>query len=177
MIKIRIGGWAGQGIALAGNILAASLALKQGMYAVQKRSYSAAVRSSISHSDVIADREPLDELVVDVPDYLIVLYQETLDQWRDIACGSGTLIIDSTRVSASRIQCKTVSVPAGEIAEKSGSSKSANMVLLGALAGCSSEVDLEALKNTVRDNLPSPSIEMNLDALQKGYEVVREGKP
>ncbi len=177
MIKIRIGGWAGQGTVLAGRILATSLALEQGMNVVQKRSYSAAVRSGISYSDIIADEQPLDELVVDSPDHLIVLYQKTLDEWKDIACRSGRLIVDTTRVAdTSGIDCEIVKIPAGTIAQELGTSKAANMVLLGALAA-SSEVDLDSLKKTVSKNLPERYRELNLEALQKGYEYVVEGKP
>ncbi len=177
MIKIRIGGWAGQGTVLAGRILATSLALEQGMHVLQKRSYSAAVRSGISYSDIIADDQPLDELVVDVPDYLVILYQKTLDEWNEMACGSGTLIIDSTRVRSADLPCKVIKVPAGTIAEELGTSKAANMVLLGVLAGLSKEVELEALKQAVKKYLPLKYVEMNVKALQKGYDFVKKGKP
>ncbi len=177
MIKIRIGGWAGQGTVLAGRILATSLALEQDMYVVQKRSYSAAVRSGISYSDIIADEEPLDELVVDVPDYLVILYQKTLDEWNEMACNSGTLILDSTRVKTANLPCDIIEVPAGDMAEELGTSKAANMVLLGVLAGLSSQVELDALKRAVQRYLPSKYVDMNIKALQRGYEFVTEGKP
>lgn len=177
MIKIRLGGWAGQGIALAGKMLATSLALEQDMFVAQTRSYSAAVRSSISYSDVIADSIPLDELVVDVPDYLVVLYQKTLDQWEDMARDAGTLIIDSTRVKAPERERRLICIPAGSIAEEIGSPRSANMVLLGALAGCSPDIDLESLERTVGKNMSTSKIEANLKALQRGYDMAKKEKP
>ncbi len=174
MMKIRIGGWAGQGTVLAGSILGKSLAIEQGYDVVQRRSYSAAVRSGIAYSDVIADKEEVNELTIDVPDYLLVLYQKTLDEWEETAKMSSCLIVDSTRVnSVPDISGDVYKVPAGEIAEDIATSKAANVVLLGAIAGVVDEIDLEALKKTVKAEFPEKHVEMNLEALQRGAQAVR----
>ena len=171
MMKIRIGGWAGQGTVRAGSLLGKSLAIEQGYDVVQKRSYSAAVRSGIAFSDVIADKENVDELVIDVPDYLLILYQKTLDEWKDTAVKSRYLIVDSTRVKdIPDIDGKLIEVPAGEIAENIAAAKAANVVLLGALSKISEDIDLESLKKIVRSDFPEKYVDMNIQALEKGYE-------
>ncbi len=173
MFKVRIGGWAGQGTVRAGSLLGKSLAIKQGYDVVQKRSYSAAVRSGIAFSDVIADKENVDELVIDIPDYLLILYQDTLDEWKDTAKESRYLIVDSTRVTDTPdIEGKIFKVPAGEIAENIATAKAANVVLLGALAKVSEDIDLESLKKTVESDFPEKYVDMNLQALEEGYKAV-----
>ncbi len=175
MMKIRIGGWAGQGTVRAGTILGRSLSIEQGYHVAQQRSYSAAVRSGIAYSDVIADDEELYELVIDIPDYLLVMYQDTLDEWKDIAAKSEVLIVDSSRVNEIPDISGTVyEVPAGKIAEDIATAKAANVVLLGSLAGVSDKIDIDALKKTVEEEFPDKYIDINIEALRKGYEEVTE---
>ncbi len=175
MIKIRIGGWAGQGTVLAGQILATTLAMEQGFDVIQKRSYSAAVRSGTSYSDIIADDEIIDELVIDTPDILIVLYQKTLDEWKDIAKSCDKLVVDSTRINDIPERTgDTYRIPAGDIAEKLGTSKVANIVLLGALCFIVEEIELESLENTIRNTMPSKYIDLNLKAVCQGYDHMKK---
>lgn len=175
MIKIKIGGWAGQGTVRAGSILGRTLALEQGYEVVQRRSYSAAVRSGIASSDIIADEGPVDEMVVDKPDYLLILYQKTLEEWKDIAENSGHIIVDSSRVhDVPDVDCEVHLVPAGDIAENISTSKAANVVLLGALAGISPDIDLDALERRVEADFPKKYIQMNLKALEEGYNTVNK---
>lgn len=173
MMKIRIGGWAGQGTVRAGTILGRSLSIEQDYHVAQQRSYSAAVRSGIAYSDVIADEEELDELVIDIPNYLLVMYQDTLDEWKDIAEKSDVLIVDSSRVDdIPELSGEFYEVPAGEIAEDIATAKAANVVLLGSLAGVSENIDIEALKRTVKEEFPEKYTDINIEALEKGYEEV-----
>ncbi len=174
MMKVRIGGWAGQGTVRAGTILGKALALEQDLHVVQQRSYSAAVRSGIAYSDVIVDKDELNELVIEVPDYLLVLYQDTLDEWWDIAERTEHLIVDTTRVTDfSGFEGEVHQVPAGRMAEKIGTSKAANVVLLGSLAGISDEIKLESLEKTIRVEFPEKYVDLNVEALKKGYERVK----
>lgn len=175
MMKIRIGGWAGQGTVRAGTILGKSLSIEQSYHVAQQRSYSAAVRSGIAYSDVIADEEELDELVIDIPDYLVVMYQDTLDEWADTAEQCDVLIVDSSRVhSVPEVQGTVYEIPAGEIAENIATSKAANVVLLGSLAGVSENIDIEALKKTVSEEFPEKYKDINIEAVKKGYEEVNK---
>lgn len=175
MIKVRIGGWAGQGTVRGGTILGRSLAMEQGLNVVQQRSYSAAVRSGIAYSDVIADNERLDELVIDVPDYLLIMYQDTLDEWKEIAEKAGILLVDSSRVSKiPEIDGRSYEVPAGKIAEDIATSKAANIVLLGSLAAISDEIEMESLKKTVQEEFSDEYVEINIEALERGFENIND---
>ena len=173
MIQIRIGGWAGQGTVLAGTVLGKSLALEQGYNVVQRRSYSAAVRSGVAYSDVIADKEDVDELRIDIPDYLLILFQNTLDEWADEVKDVRYLLVDSSRVDdIPETNAEIYKVPAGSIAEDISSSKVANIVLLGALAKISDEIDLDALIKTIKSEFPEKFKDMNVKAVKKGFESV-----
>ncbi len=172
MIKIRVGGWAGQGTVLAGVVLGDALAIGQGYDVVQTRSYSAAVRSGISYSDIIADKERVDELAIDVPDYMIIQYQKTLDAWIPMVKKCGCLIVDSNQVHDVPETNKLISIPASEIAKDIGNAKAANMVLLGALSNLLPELDYDAVKRAVVKTVPKRYEENNLEALEAGYDFV-----
>lgn len=173
MMTVRIGGWAGQGTVLAGTILGRSLALEQGYDVVQKRSYSAAVRSGIAFSDIIADKEEVNELAIEIPKYLVILYQKTLDAWDDEVQGCEYLIVDSSRVhTINKSEGEIYKIPAGKIAEDLGSSKAANIVLLGALAKISEEIELSSLIKTIELEFPEKYKKMNIHAVKKGYEYI-----
>lgn len=175
MIKIRIGGWAGQGTVRAGTILGKALSIEQNYHVAQQRSYSAAVRSGIAYSDVVASKEKLDELVVDIPDYLVVMYQKTLEEWIDLANKSEVVLVDSSRVDdISNVSGEVYEVPAGRIAEDIGTSKAANVVLLGSLARISDEMDIEALKKTVKSEFPEKYVDINVKAIEKGYSETKK---
>lgn len=175
MITIRIGGWAGQGTVLAGTILGKSLSLEQDFDVVQRRSYSAAVRSGIAYSDVIADRVEVNELTIDIPDYLLVLYQKTLDEWDYKVEKCQHLLVDCSRVEkVDKTEGEVYRVPAGKIAENIASSKAANIVLLGALAKVSNEVDLDCLIKTIESEFPDKYKNMNIEAVKKGYEYMEK---
>jgi len=174
MMKIRIGGWAGQGTVRAGTILGRALSIEQGYHVAQQRSYSAAVRSGIAYSDVIADEEELDELVIDIPDYLLIMYQDTLDKWSDTAKKVDILIVDNSRVkNIPEVSGSIYEVPAGKIGENIATSKVANVVLLGSLAKVSRKIDIDALKKTVKQEFPEKYEELNIKALESGYNEVK----
>ncbi len=174
MIKVRIGGWAGQGTVLAGVVLGEALAIGQGYEVVQTRSYSAAVRSGISFSDVIADRETVDELTIDIPDFMIIQYQKTLDAWRPLVKECRCLIIDSIQVHDIPDTKNLIRIPASDIAKDLGNTKVANIVLLGVLSKLLPELEHDALKEAIKRVVPKRYEENNIEALEKGYEYASE---
>ncbi len=175
MIKVRIGGWAGQGTVLAGTVLGRSLALQQGYDVVQRRSYSAAVRSGIAYSDIIADRVEVNDLTIEVPDYLLILYQKTLEEWDKEVKLCENLIVDSTRVKkVKKTDGNIYEVPAGQIAEDIASSKAANIVLLGALARVCEDIELEKLVDTIKSEFPKKYKQMNVKAVKAGYAYIED---
>jgi len=113
--------------------------------------------------------------VIDIPDYLLILYQKTLDEWEDTAKKSKFLILDSTRVKKiPDVEGKVFEVPAGQIAEDIATAKAANVVLLGALAKVSDDIDLESLKKIVRSDFPEKYLDMNIKALEEGYKKIEK---
>lgn len=69
-------------------------------------------------------------------------------------------------------QFDAIKIPAGQIARDSGSPKSANVVLLGALS-TALPFEAELWRQTIADRVPPKTIEANLAAFEAGAEAAR----
>lgn len=73
-----------------------------------------------------------------------------------------------------RVAPDSVFIDGYSIAEKAGSVKAVNVVLLG--AACSAEMlpfTKECLENTIKENVPEKFLELNLKAFNEGYNSVK----
>ena len=77
--------------------------------------------------------------------------------------------------SLSRLCQKVISIDATEIAEKTGSPRAMNIVLLGALAATERlPVSIDTLRETMTEHVPKGTEDINLNALKLGYEAVQK---
>jgi indolepyruvate ferredoxin oxidoreductase, beta subunit len=63
-------------------------------------------------------------------------------------------------------------IPASKIAREAGTSKCANVVLLGALAP-TLPFDLSLWEDVIKENVPPKTIDINIDAFRKGAEYTK----
>lgn len=172
-IEIRLAGAGGQGLLLAGLILAEAAVLYDHKQACQTQSYGPEARGGASKSEVIIDDEPVDYPKVIAADVLLALSQEACDKYYHDLKRDGVLIVDSLHVRRVPTS-KAFSPRITEIAEeRTGRTITANMVGLGVLAGLTGVVSEEALQNAVAERAPEGTEEINLEALAAGLE---EGK-
>ncbi len=171
MIQIRIAGWAGQGLVLAGSILAHAYAMHENKNVVTTRSYTAAVRSGITYSDIIVDDHEIYDLVITKPQALIVLYQKTMDKFVSLAKKSEYLIVEKNLVpNVPDIPGKTVRVPAYDIANQENSPKMVNMVMLGAFAKSTNLIAIDSLIKSIDQNVSEKFRDLNKKLIMLGYE-------
>jgi len=176
-VEIRIAGEGGQGVILAGIILAEAAAVWQGLNATQSQSYGPESRGGASRAEVIIDEEEIDYPRVRQPHVLLALSQEALDKCLPDVRDGGVVIVDQDRVVPPACpRRRLIEAPITRLArEKLGRAIVANMVALGVLARVSGVVTLEALRSAVAHRAPSGTEEVNLRALELGYHApVRE---
>lgn len=70
-------------------------------------------------------------------------------------------------------QVGAVLIPANEFAEKAGNVKSANVVLIGALAA-QLPIDADVWEQSIRVRVPQKTIEVNIAAFRLGYDYAQE---
>jgi 2-oxoglutarate ferredoxin oxidoreductase subunit gamma len=167
--EIRLAGEGGQGMILAGVILAEAAAVHEGLNATQTQSYGPEARGGASRSEVIVAQGEIDYPKVMAADFLVCMSQEACDKFYTEVKEDGWIVVDSTNVT--RVPShRAVTLPISEIAEEvTGRRITASMVALGLLGGLSGVVTRSALERAVADRVPAGTEETNLKALAAGF--------
>jgi len=175
-VEIRLAGMGGQGMVLAGLVLARAAAIHDGKNAVQSQSYGAQQRGGPSQSEVVISSREIDYPRVVSADVLVALTQEACDKHFLNLRKDGILIVDSglvDRVPTSR----AYRVPVTELSRKAtGRPLAASIVALGLLAELTGIVSEQALRETLATESPRGALELNLRALEAGLEEGRRLK-
>ncbi|MEA3226187.1 MAG: 2-oxoacid:acceptor oxidoreductase family protein [Planctomycetota bacterium] len=176
--EIVIAGFGGQGIMLAGKLLAQT-AMRAGKEVTYMPSYGAEVRGGTANCMVvIADRD-IACPVVAKPDSLIVLNKASMNKFAPRLKNGGLLIMNSSLIDSEPDlddSVEIVALPADELAVELGSHKSANMVAIGAYLqkrGYLTPDDAaQALPETIAKRYHK-MLPVNTAALRRGGEFAR----
>jgi 2-oxoglutarate ferredoxin oxidoreductase subunit gamma len=179
--EIRLSGTGGQGLVLAGIILAEAAGIYEGKNVVQTVSYGPAARGGTSRADVV-----ISDWAIDFPkamglDILLAMNQMACDDSASNLKPNGLLVVDSylvTQVSYTR----TVRIPFTQIArEKCGREQMANILALGALSvlipsipSGAGVVSQEAMEAAVMDRIPKGTEKLNRLAFEEGIKAAVE---
>jgi len=174
LVKTIIAGFGGQGVLSMGLNLAQA-AMLEGKHVTYLPSYGAEVRGGTANCTVAISDEEIASPVASSPEFVVAMNQPSLVRFQNQIQSKGLFFINSSLISMeiSRGDIDIVSVPANGIAEKLGSPKSANMVMLGAFIK-KSKLDslssvIEGLRNTLKNK--KQLIAVNKEALTAGYEL------
>jgi 2-oxoglutarate ferredoxin oxidoreductase subunit gamma len=170
--EIRITGFGGQGVILAGVVLGHA-AVHEGKKAAQTQSYGAETRGGAARAEVVVSDKKIDYPKVISADITITMSQESFDRYAPTTRPGSALFVDADLVkSEPRSSGGTIyRVPATKIAaDEFKKTLAANMVMLGAMAALTKIVRLESLKMSVREVAPKASRDLNTRALERGFE-------
>jgi len=168
--ELRLSGSGGQGLILAGVILAES-ALLDGKQAIQSQSYGPEARGGSSKAEVIISDSEIDFVKVQKCDMLLCLTQEAYDKYgKDF---TRVLIMDERIAMKYPEPEKVLRIPILDTAsEKMRKPMVANIIALGAINGLLNLVSKESLLKSVMDSVPKGTEELNRQALESGYGLV-----
>jgi 2-oxoglutarate ferredoxin oxidoreductase subunit gamma len=169
-----ISGTGGQGIVSSGSILSKAFFMK-GFEVVFNRSYGAEARGGSCRSEIIVSDKEINDLQFEKTDILLCLSLTAFNKYLPIARPGSLVIVDSNvfnRAENTRIDTEIVKVPARDVATNLGNQIVANMVMLGSLAKKSEIVKIELLKNAVNVNMRESMRDLNLKAIQFGYDLI-----
>lgn len=170
-IEIRLAGEGGQGMILAGIILAEAAGVYDHKNAVQTQTYGPEARGGASKSEVVISAGEIDHPEVICADVLVALSQEAFDRYAADIKRDGLLIVDADRVDLPP-SVSAIRAPITRLAlESSGKTITANAVALGVLVGITAVVSRQAIEQAVLARAPKGTEEMNRSALLKGFEV------
>ena len=171
--EIRLSGSGGQGLILAGVILAQAIGTIDGKDVVQSQSYGPEARGGASRADVVISGKEIYYPKTMKLDLLLALTQEACDTYFHDLKDGGTLIIDSHLVTQPPTpQC--YSFPFIQLAkEKIGVAMVANVISLGAICELTGIVSKSALTEVVKMRAPKGTEEKNLKALNLGFKIAK----
>ena len=169
-----IAGFGGQGVLLAGEVLANAFMLA-GKNVTWYPSYGAEMRGGTVNCEVVMSDEDVSEVNKSDADFIIALNQASFDRFLSKIKKGGLMIANSTLVKEikTRTDINYLFAPITKLAEELGNVKMANILALGILAKAGKIVSLYAL-NQALDNVIPPHrknlLPLNLKALKIGYE-------
>jgi 2-oxoglutarate ferredoxin oxidoreductase subunit gamma len=170
-IEIRIGGTGGQGLILAGKMLADALA-SQGRRVAQSQTYEPTSRGGFCNSDLVVTEGEVDYPLATALDCLVLLdHMAVKPSWPLLA--PGALVIADTRLCPElpKGDYRGFHLPLTRTAIELGSERVANIVALGVLAARAELCEHKALEQAVRAETPKSFLDLNLDALEAGYKL------
>ena len=172
--EVRFGGFGGQGIILAGYILGRAAAVHSGRNAVMAQSYGPESRGGACQTEVVIADAEITYPRVSSPSVVVTMSQEAYRKYGVSRPDECLLIVDEDLVTpddSAEDGRPLLRAPATRLAEELGRRIAANIVMLGFLCGATGVVTLEAMRDAVAASVPRGSEELNLRAVQVGYDA------
>ncbi len=170
---VFMAGFGGQGILLAGNLLACA-AILDGRNASYFPAYGVEKRGGAAMCTVVIADDEVGSPVVGHPETALLFNQASADKFVDRVRPGGLCLLNTSLIAPSasmRGDLTLVRLPLNEMAVQVGDVRLANMIALGAYAAFTGAVSLQSLKDALHDILPERNhrfIPLNVRALDCG---------
>ena len=131
---IKIAGFGGQGVLLLGQLLT-EMGMREGLEVSWLPSYGPEMRSGSAHCHVCLSKERIGSPLISHPDVLVAMNEISLRKFSSEVAADGLILYNHENLPSDFVppQGRVVCVPASQIADKLGSAKVANVVMMGAL--------------------------------------------
>ena len=168
--EIRICGYGGQGVILAGFIIGQAASIFERRSSVFIQDYGPEARGGACRADVVISDERVLYPYIGTPSVLIVMSQVAYEKFRPKDSEDTLLIIDEDLVKADAANGrKVLAVPAMRIAEELGRAAVANIVMLGFATAVTGVISVDKMKQSVMASVPKGTVELNVKAFEYGY--------
>lgn len=171
--QVRLCGFGGQGVILAGTILGYA-GINDGKWVAGSNSYGAAARGGSCQADVIISDKPISFPHVITADILIAMSQKAYDTYiENVERETGIVIYDEQMVSPKEISnLKQIGVPVTNTTIRELNNKLvANIVILGAAVGRTKITTRDALIAAIENNIQERFKGLNLKAVELGFKL------
>ncbi len=177
LVEITIAGFGGQGVMVAGQLLAHA-AMEEGRQVAWIPSYGPEMRGGTANCTVIVSDEEIGSPVVANPGVVVVMNRPSLDKYEPLVRSGGLLLFNSSLINRplERRDIKAVGVPANDEAAALGNVRLANSIVLGALIGCTEVVKIESIVDAMKHVFSTRQkhlLELNRQALLRGLQLAK----
>jgi 2-oxoglutarate ferredoxin oxidoreductase subunit gamma len=178
LVKTIFSGFGGQGVLSMGSTLA-SAAMFEGRYVTYLPAYGVEVRGGTANCTVVVSDEEIASPVASDPEFVVAMNQPSFARFQSILQSGGLLCVNSSIVDtdSARTDIEILAIPTSELAGRLGTTKVANMIMLGALVRASNMISYDLMLENLNEILgegKSKLIELNREALTLGYNYRQE---
>ena len=176
-IEIRLCGSGGQGLLVAGAILAEALML-EGLRVAQSQSYEPTSRGGMSRTDLVASDGDIDFPLATALDCALILDQIAAGPTADLVKSRGLVLLDRDRVP--RPPGGDFALHALALCESAralGDARVANLVGLGALTRMAALCSDASLDRAIESTSPARFVALNLEAARAGRNLTEAMTP
>jgi len=170
--EVRIAGFGGQGVVLAGMVIGNAATLHDGKFVTLTQSFGPEARGTTCSVQLIVSAEPILYPYLTKPDILVVMSQDANEKYgRDLKPG-GLLLFEQDLIEPLRLNHETraYGIPATRFAEELGRKLVLNMVMVGFVTAMTGLVTEEAVRQAIAASVPRGTEPLNLAAFAKGHE-------
>ena len=168
--EIRLCGFGGQGIMLAGYIIGQAASIFENKDCVFTRDYGPEARGGSCRADVVVSDKRVLYPYIDNPSILVAMSQQAHDKYCSENREDSLIIIDKELVKHREKRTdRLLAIPARRIAEELGNIAVANVVMLGFFTAATDIVSKEAMKESIKVSVPKHTVELNMEAFEQGF--------
>jgi 2-oxoisovalerate ferredoxin oxidoreductase beta subunit len=175
-LRIRVAGFGGQGVLLAGEVLAEA-GLDAGLEVSWLPSYGPEMRSGTSNCHIRLSHEPADSPLVTSPNMLLAMNEPSLKKFVATVQPGGWILYNGDAIpdDCKRDDVHALAFPFTQIADKLGEPRVANMVLLGTLLEITGVLPQACVDRALRRLVRQVQwLEIDQRALARGRKLYRE---
>ena len=173
-LTVKIAGFGGQGVLLMGQLLA-EMGLREQLEVSWLPSYGPEMRSGSAHCHVTLSHDRIGTPLIAQPEVLVAMNELSLHKFAPTVASGGLILYNNTRLPEgfSAPQARAVCVPVSDIADKLGSAKVANVVMLGALLEETECLPGESAISVLEATVGNPKLlELDKHALAAGRDFI-----
>ncbi|MCK4660677.1 MAG: 2-oxoacid:acceptor oxidoreductase family protein [Phycisphaerae bacterium] len=174
--EMLFAGFGGQGILLAGQLVAKS-AMDDGLYATWFPSYGPEMRGGTANCIVVYSDDEIGSPITSQYDTVIVLNQPSFEKFQPTVKPGGTLLVNTSLIEINnpRDDIKIVEVQANRLAQEVATDRSANVVIVGAYNALKGHLKNETIAKVLQETFARKGqnvVDANLKALTAGTEAI-----
>ena len=169
--EIKLGGFGGQGVILAGIIIGKAASIFDNKHATLTQSFGPEARGSSCSAQLVVADDTILYPYVQHPDIMVLMSQDAYRRFSHEIKPGGILIIEEDLVEVGEVPvgAKIFRIPATKLAEELGRKMVLNIVMVGFFVAVTKLIDDEAMKKAVEDSVPPGTAEINIKAYERGY--------
>jgi 2-oxoglutarate ferredoxin oxidoreductase subunit gamma len=170
--EIRIAGFGGQGVILAGMVIGKAAAIYDGKFATLTQSFGPEARGSACSAQLIVSDEPILYPYLTGLDTLVVMSQEAHARFGSELKPHGLLLYEQDLIHSPELNNghAVYGIPATRFAEELGRKLVLNMVMVGFVTALTALATPAAVQAAIADSVPRGTEKLNLAAFEKGLE-------